>query len=147
MKGIWKEIRRLAIIMNTCNYQAANSIFAGKVLSFTCSVLGTFYIVRFGVTSLLSCEIGLVVLVAMILYLLCMGNAYVITETMNSVIRKIDFRSQYFVGVWRRELKQRVKSVQTLSLTEGAFRGMSRKTTPEFVDFYVNQVIDLVLAF
>ena len=116
-------------------------------MAFTCSVLGSFYVWCFGITDLLSCAIGVLAVAAITFYLLCLGNAYVVTETMNSIVRKINFRSQYFVGVWRKELKQRVKSVRTLSLTEGGFRGMSRETTPEFVDFYVNQVIDLVLAF
>ena len=147
MKGIWKEIRRLAIIMNTCNYQAANSIFAGKVLSFTCSVLGTFYIVRFGVTSLLSCEIGLVVLVAMILYLLCMGNAYVITDTMDNVLLNLKMMSEFYVGTFKRELKQQIRSVRPMAIMEANFREMGKDTTPKFVDFYFNQVIALVLTF
>lgn len=116
-------------------------------MAFTCSTLGSFYVVCFGITDLISSSIGMLAVAAIMFYLLCLGNAYVITETMNSIIRKIRFGAHNFSGVWRRELKQRVKSIRTLSLTEGGFRRVSREITPEFVDFYVNQVIDLILAF
>ena len=144
---VWEEIRRLAMTFNLCNHVFANCFYAGKILSFTWSVLGSFYVLRFGIIDLVSAAMALVAVDAIMFYLLCCGNAYVITDTMGNVLQMVKLTSQSHAGMSRRELKQRIKSVQDVALAEGGFRKISRETTPEFVDFYVNTVIALVLAF
>ena len=147
MRYVWKEIRRITVTFNIVNHLASNCFYAGKIAAFTCCILGSFNLLRFGITDLFSVINATVAAEAIIFYLLCLGKAYVITETMDNVLRNIKIRLHFPSEICRRELKQKIQSVRTLAIQEGGFRRMSKETTPEFVDFYVNQVIALVLTF
>lgn len=100
---------------------------------------------RYGLRDPISCAIALLAVQAIMFYILCLGNAYKITDMMESVLQNIVLLPR--VGVSKRELKQMIRSVRAVGLTEGGFRRMSRGTTPEFIDFYVNQLIALIITF
>ena len=95
----------------------------------------------------MSFTIALLAFEGIMFYVLCLGNAYKLTEAMNDVLGNIQLMSKYHSGDSKRELRQMMKSVRVLALKEGDFRVMSNETTPEFVDFYLNQVIGLLLTF
>lgn len=143
----WTEIRRFTLLFNIINTCGSNCFYSGKIMAFTCSVLGTFYAIRFGLTDLLSCGVAMLAFQAIMFYLLCLGNAYVIPQTMDSALQHYKLMSSIHVGRFRKELRQRIRSVRHLTIMEGGFRGVGRGTTPEFVDFYTKEVIALVLAF
>lgn len=105
-----------------------------------CSVLGTFYVIRFGLTGFLSCGIAVLLVQSIMFYVLCMRNAYLIPQTMNQTLQNLKLMSPANVGEFRKQLKQRIRSVRRLTIMEGAFIGVSRETTPAFCDLDVNHI-------
>ena len=143
---IWNELRRLAVIFNIFNL-CSTCFYAGKILVFAGSVIGTFYLLRFGFQGFVSVLSALLASQCIIFWNLCIGKAYVIPDSINNVLHSMKSMPLAHTCISRRELKQRIKSTRPVALREGGFREVGRDTSPEFIDFYVNQVIALVLAF
>ena len=47
----------------------------------------------------------------------------------------------------REENKRKIKSIPCIGIKIGSFRVMERDSTPEFIDFSIGKIVDLLLAF
>ena len=83
-------------------------------------------------------------------YLLLSGNIYCSTDLMQSTVRELKevlptckVPGSMKMKYW----KAKLKSVRPIAVEEGEFRTLSSDTIPEFIDFYVTEVIALVLMY
>ena len=114
MELIWKDIRRLVIVFNLFNNFGSVFFYAGKIMAFTCSVVGTFHMIRYGFSDLLSCAIALLAIQAIMFYNLSLGNAYKITDMMNNVLQNIKLLPQTDnLGICKRKQRRTVYSIRT----------------------------------
>ena len=82
-------------------------------------------------------------------YLLISGNIYRSTGLMQSTVSQLKEALPTCIAPGSIEMKYwkaKLKSVRPIAVEEGEFRTLSSDTIPEFLDFYVNQVIALVLT-
>ena len=87
---------------------------------------------------------------AAILYLMISGTLYKTTDLVQTIMNRLKETLPGFIPPGSKERKYwaaKMKSVRPIGIQEGEFRTLSSETTTEFVDFFVNQVIALVLTF
>ena len=131
----------------------ANMIYVAKIMAYYCSVVGTFNTICYGGWDIQSIVVAIVAFDAFVLYLVCFGGMYVIPDlaeqlrkaTLNAIEKaERDFpRRKILFQIHRKKSN----AVRPIRIKEGEFRHVSRNSTPEFIDFYINQVIALTLAF
>ena len=133
------------------NVLSTFAIYSAKVMAFYCSIVGTFNTLCYWSWDMPSLATAFIAFSGIVLYLICFGGMYVIPDLAQELVEllfKATGKAQ-IVYPHRNFCEQRKvwRSVGPVRIKEGEFRYVERGSAPEFIDFYINQVIALVLAF
>ena len=120
-------------------------------MAFYCSVVGTFHTLCYWNWDFSSAATAFIAFNAFVFHLIFFGGMYVVTDlatelfgTLITATRRAAIAyPQCDFGVQRKTLR----AMGPVRVKEAGFRYVGRGAAPEFIDFYINQVIALVLAF
>lgn len=119
-------------------------------MAFYCSVIGTLRTVLFAKFNAISMGIAVLAFEAIMLYLLLSGSLYMTTDLSHATMRHLKQVRRSWKASRLTEGKYwraRLQSMRQIGVHEGEFCTLSSDAVPEFIDFYVNQVIALVLTY
>lgn len=147
------EKEQLFIIL--CNALFSRILFTGKLMAFSCSIFGTFYVVknfRTGSIPLLA-NFAVFSIDALAFYVLSCRDLYEVPrvfreakqDMLSFVCNRLSVRGR--LTTEQRVLYCRFKTKPIMGISDGGFRSMESISVLVFLDFYVNQVISLLLTF
>ena len=135
------------------NSIASSVVFVQKVLFITMAILGIFITIGFGhkVPALVTGVNAIMAMVGIFMYNF-MYNAAVwmpsrFEQLKRNILRVAINTNRTRAGSTVTAYRRRLRSIPKMCVRIGNFHSFSRTTTPEFVDFVVQKVCSLLLAF
>ena len=161
--GLLKRwIRRLYdsyVLTTLVNVLFSRILFTGKLMALTCSICGSYYAIRHIHTDgsrLLLSFFTCVSVDALAIYIISCRQLHQVP----SLCREIKFQCLYYlrkrqlevshvvpVSQALLEMKYILRGIPIIGVSDGGFRAMESLSTLIFIDFYVQHVISLLIAF
>ena len=156
LEGYTKIYEQYYLLVSLCNIALSRLIFTGKLMAFICSIFGTFYIVKHyrSASPIMLAFFIAFTIDAIAFYDATCADLFKVRLVFHEFKRELDqcFHHQLFsqAPLTRKQtiaLRFRVKAIPALGIREASFRCMDSKSMLAFIDFYIEQVISLLLAF
>ena len=157
LEVIQRQYQTFRVIESLANASTSQVLFTGKLMALSCSTLGSFFACRYFTFDPLSVAATVLAFDAVIFYVLTVNQLPVFTSSIENFKRHCRWVSAEILSTSTHNvanipkynmLKKRIAAMpNVVGMKEGNFRYVTSISTIAFLDFYINQVIDLVLAF
>ena len=144
-----KTLRELELHLKFFNLVFADVLWFFKVYILCETIFAGFSAIRLIHTNpILGCLYSYCCFVCIIAYIGMFQFAYKVTEKMADLKREMEVRSAGSVNSGERKYWARVlRSIPRMGMSLGGFGRVEREAVPIFLDFSVNQIVSLLLAF
>ena len=145
-----EKINYYFVLISLCNVLFSNVLFTGKLMALACSVLGTFYILFSPDASwMLMLFFGALSFQAIAFYTVSCHKLFGIQDVVGSLkenCKSIVDKKENRLTPWERKVfHYQIDAVPTIGIKDGGFRILQSESTLLFIDFYLNNVISLLL--
>ena len=138
------------VLITLCNVLFSNIIFTAKLMALACSMLGTYCVIlRRDASPMLMLFFGGLSFQAIAFYTTSCHKLFGVPDALDGLKENCNFmlnkKGSTLTPVEKKILKYRIKAVQKIGIRDGGFRILQSESTLLFIDFYVNNVISLLL--
>ena len=156
MKEYVKRLKYFRVLLTLCNRLFTPLFFNGKLMALTCSILGTFYVMKHAGSGsfILLLFFGSLSLEALAFYMVSIEKPATIPGIFDSIKLKCLHLLCHRPGPGRHELSSREKllvlklrTLPELVVRESGYRPIQSLSSIIFIHFYLTQVISLIIAF
>ena len=139
------------VIVTLSNVLCSNVVYTAKVMALTCSILGTYYVLSgHDLSILFTLFFGALSIDALAIYAISCHKCYAIPgdlrrmkELCNMMLNR---RNNLMTPREKNIGKHRILAMpNNIGMKDGGFRTLESGSILEFLEFYVNQVISLLL--
>ena len=144
-----RTLRELQLHLNFFNLSFASVLWGMKVCWLSCTILAGFSAIRLIHTNpTFGCLYAYICVACVMIYIGLFQSAYKVTEKLEELTKLMETMSGGLVNPEERKYWARVlKSVPRMGMSLGGFSQVERETVPVFIDFCVNQIVSLLIAF
>ena len=151
-----RQLEYFRVLLTLCNRLCTPLFFNGKLMALTCSIRGTFYVIKhLGSGSvILLLFLGSLSPEALAFYIVSIQKPATIPIICDDIKRKCLHLLCHQRRGRTEELSSTVKlsvlklrTMPELVVRETGYHGISSLSSIVFIDFYINQVISLVITF
>ena len=153
MESCIRKFKQNHAVLTLTNVLLRNVIYTGKVMALTCSVLGTYYVLSVHESSFIfTTFMGFLSFNALAFYIISCQMAYAVPDDMRAIkelcSKMLSREKNNFMTPREKHLcKYRIKVMpNNIALQDGGFKILESASTLRFLDFYVHQVISLLLV-
>ena len=165
LRQILDQLRQLVGLSELFNRCFPFCIFAWKICSLSISIMCYFFVIRHFQNFPFLCILGSYIAIALTLtYTIMYENAFSIpgkmdelkneflltaqkTSTSKSASNPVTSGNGNKTSSFKAEMKREIKRIRGVGIKVGSFHQMERESTPNFVDYVVNQVVNLLVTF
>lgn len=138
------------VIITLCNVLFSNVLFTGKLMALACSVLGTFYVLFSPDASpMLMLFFGALSIQAIAFYTVSCHKLFGIQDVVAGMKENcklmVDKEGNRLTPWERKVFHYQINALPTIGIKDGGFRILQSESTLLFIDFYLNNVISLLL--
>ena len=144
-----RTLRELQLHLNFFNLGFANVLWGYKLALLSGTILGGFSAIRLMHTNpVLGCLYAYIFLACIIVYIGAFQFAYKVTEKLEELTKLMETTSGSLVNAEERKYWARVlRSIPRMGMSLGGFGRVERESVPIFIDFSVQQIVDLLITF
>ena len=145
-----KMINYYYVLISLCNVLFSDVLFTGKLMALACSILGTFYIIFSENSSLmLMLFFGALSVQAIAFYTVSCHKLFGVKDVVGKMKENcelmVDKKGNNLTPRERKIFHYQLKALPTIGIKDGGFRILQSESTLLFIDFYLNNVISLLL--
>ena len=139
------------LVVTVANLLCCNVVYTAKVMTLTCSILGTYYILSSHDTSLLfMIFFGALSIDTLAFYIISCHKCYEVPgdlKLMKELCNIMLNRKNNLMTPWEKNVCKRWIHAMpnNVGIKDGSFRTLKSGSALEYLQFYVNQVISLLL--
>ena len=152
VEGYVRQFNVNQLIVTLSNTVCSNVVYTAKIMALTCSVLGTYYVLSSHDASLIFTIFFAALSFDALAFYTVSCHKVCAQPGLMRVMKKqcsmmLNRERRNWMASWEKKVgKYRVKAMPTnIGMKDGGFRTLEGVSTLEFIDFYVNQVIALLL--
>lgn len=148
-KGI-RGIHHNFVVISLCNILFSNIICTGKLMALTCSVLGTFYVIYTQEASVvLMLFFGALSLQALTFHIISCHKLFGVQNLFSGLKENcklvVDKGDNGLTPGERKLFQYYIRAIPTIGIKDGGFRILQSDSTLLFINFYIDNVISLLL--
>ena len=138
------------VLLTIFNLLVRNVLFTGKLMALTCSILGTYYVILTREASyMLIIFFGALSIQAIAFYMVIFQKLvevpHMLASLKNHCNMMVNKKDNWITPREKEILQYQIQVVPTTGIKEAGFRTLRSETMLDFVGFYVNNVISLLL--
>ena len=140
------------MIVKLCNVLFSRVLFTGKLMALSCSIFGTYYVMTHIHSSspILLIFFTALSIQAIGFYVVSCKKLFQVPGTMGKMKQlcgSLLEKEKGKITPWDLKVRQyKINTMPSLGISDGGFRYMDSLSTLIFIDFYLNQVISLLLV-
>ena len=145
-----KAMREFQVLMILCNELLGNVLFTGKIMALACAIFGTYYVLSsYNESIFFTVFFALLSILAITFYLISCKFLYDIPkltqERKRLCLAMLEKKENRRISQSDKlSRKYRIRAIPELGSKDG-FRTLQSTSTLNFIDFYLSQVISLLL--
>ena len=149
LKDAMRTLRELELHFKFFNLAFGDVLWGAKVILLSGTILaGSSAILLVHTKPVLGCLYAYMFLVFPVLYIGMFGFAYKVTEKLEDFRKLMEITSAGLVNSEEKKYWARVlRSIPRMGMSVGGFNQVEREAIPIFIDFSVQQIVSLLLAF
>ena len=140
-----RHLQLFVTVLNTCNH---NLIFTWKVLSLGFGIFsGYAAVAHFKDQPVFGIMYGVIFFDSVLTYTIMYGKGFKVPDLFDNAKRAIRLSSKRVTIERRKLLERQVGSVPPVGIKVGNFHMLERTSTPAYLDFVMNNVISMLVAY